>query len=88
MLFQHQRSTGRQQMALSLPREPATVEKRQFGRRRVAAEHAVSMRKSAELRDDVAVPRRVFRQSGVAECRVQRNATILIGNESQCMKGR
>ena len=41
--------------------EPAAVEKFLFGRRRLAPQHAVSMWKSSELCDDVAMGERVAR---------------------------
>src|SRR5208282_418721 len=64
-----------------LPREAPAVQKLPFSRRRLAAQYAVSMRKSSEFRDDIAVRHRKSQLLRITERLVQPQAAILIGQQ-------
>jgi hypothetical protein len=64
---------------LRLPREPCTVQKFLFGWRRIAAHRTVSMRKSREFHNDIAMDRCIFQSLRIVKCLVEPHGAILIG---------
>ena len=65
--------------SLRLPGEPCIVQKFLFGWRRIAAHRTVSMRKSPEFHNDIAMDRCIFQSLRIAKCLVEPYGAILIG---------